>query len=50
MTFTPQNQYSKKDLIACGDGELFGFGNGRLPSDQMLMFDEIESIFDSGGV
>ena len=50
MTFTPQNQYSKKDLIACGDGELFGIGNGRLPSDQMLMFDEIESIFDSGGV
>ena len=49
MTFTPQNQYSKKDLIACGDGELFGIGNGRLPSDQMLMFDEIESIFDSGG-
>ena len=50
MTFVPQNQYSKKDLIACGDGELFGIGNGRLPSDQMLMFDEIESIFDSGGV
>ena len=50
MTFSPQNQYSKKDLIACGDGELFGIGNGRLPSDQMLMFDEIESIFDSGGV
>ena len=50
MTFIPQNQYSKKDLIACGDGELFGVGNGRLPSDQMLMFDEIESIFDSGGV
>ena len=50
MTFIPQNQYSKKDLIACGDGELFGIGNGRLPSDQMLMFDEIESIFDSGGV
>ena len=50
MTFTPQNQYSKKDLIACGDGELFGIGNGRLPSDQMLMFDEIESIFDSGGI
>ena len=45
MTFIPQNQYSKKDLIACGDGELFGIGNGRLPSDQMLMFDEIESIF-----
>ena len=50
MTFIPQNQYSKKDLITCGDGELFGIGNGRLPSDQMLMFDEIESIFDSGGV
>ncbi len=50
MTFIPQNQYSKKDLIACGDGELFGVGNGRLPSDQMLMFDEIESIFDSGGI
>ena len=50
MTFIPKNKYTKKDLIACGDGELFGTGNGRLPSDQMLMFDEIKSIFDSGGV
>ena len=49
MTFIPKISIPRK-ISLHGDGELFGIGNGRLPSDQMLMFDEIESIFDSGGV
>ena len=47
MTFIPQESYSKKELIECGNGALFTKdGDGRLPSDQMLMFDEITSIND----
>ena len=50
MTFISQNSYSKDDLIACANGELFTKpGDGRLPSDQMLMFDEISNIDNSGG-
>ena len=30
--FVPQNQYSKQDLIDCGNGKLFNEGDGRLPS------------------
>ena len=40
--FSPQNSYTKDDLVACSNGELFTKdGDGRLPSDQMLMFDEM---------
>ena len=50
MTFIPQESYSKKDLVECGNGNLFTKdGDGRLPSDQMLMFDEITSINNFGG-
>ena len=50
MTFVPKNSYSKNDLISCANGELFTKeGDGRLPSDNMLMFDEISDINDSGG-
>ena len=49
--FSPQNSYTKDDLIACSNGELFTKnGDGRLPSDQMLMFDEITNIDDFSGV
>ena len=45
MTFVPQNNYSKHDLIDCANGDLFTKdGDGRLPSDEMLMFDEIKNI------
>ena len=44
MTFIPAPSYTKDDLIACGDGDLFGPGNGRLPADEMLMFDSIDQI------
>ena len=50
MTFIPQESYSKKDLVECGNGNIFTKdGDGRLPSDQMLMFDEITSINNFGG-
>ena len=50
MTFIPQTKYSKEELIECGNGKLFTKdGDGRLPSDEMLMFDEIININDFGG-
>lgn len=50
MSFAPKNNYSKDDLIACSNGELFTKdGDGRLPSNQMLMFDEINNIDNCSG-
>ena len=50
MSFAPKSNYSKDDLIACSNGELFTKdGDGRLPSDQMLMFDEINKIDNCSG-
>ena len=51
MSFNPKNKYSKEELVACSNGELFTKeGDGRLPSDLMLMFDEISNIDDHSGV
>ena len=51
MTFNPKNKYSKEELVACADGKLFTKdGDGRLPSDLMLMFDEISNINNHSGV
>ena len=49
MTFKPASSYTKKDLIACGNGDLFGPKNGRLPADEMLMFDSIDEIDQISG-
>ena len=49
MNFDQSSSYSKEDLIDCGNGELFGPKNGRLPVNEMLMFDRIESIDNDGG-
>jgi len=50
MSFIPKSSYSKNELIDCSNGKLFTkLGDGRLPSDNMLMFDEIVDINDSGG-
>ena len=50
MSFIPKSSYSKNELIDCSNGKLFTKpGDGRLPSDNMLMFDEIVDINDSGG-
>lgn len=44
-----QNSYDKAALEACGRGELFGPGNSKLPTDNMLMLDRIVSITEDGG-
>ena len=50
MSFISKSSYDKNELIDCSNGELFTkSGDGRLPSDNMLMFDEIVDINDSGG-
>lgn len=44
-----KNNYSKDELIACGQGILFGEGNAQLPLPNMLMFDRIVSVGTEGG-
>ena len=45
-----KNSYSYDELINCGNGELFGLGNAKLPLPPMLMFDRITEINDNNGV
>ena len=49
MSFVAKESYDKNDLLSCGQGMLFGDGNGRLPTPDMLMFDRINSITKDGG-
>ena len=49
MTFTPENYYSKESIIECANGNLFNKDDGKLPSDNMLMFDLISLINSDGG-
>ena len=49
MIFIPASSYTKDDLVACGNGDLFGPSNGRLPADEMLMFDSIDQIDKTSG-
>ena len=49
MPFIKENNYSRQELLECGEGLLFGKENGRLPTPNMLMFDRISSIQDTGG-
>ena len=44
-----KSAYSYDDLIKCGNGELFGPGNAKLPLPPMLMFDRITEIREDGG-
>jgi 3-hydroxyacyl-[acyl-carrier protein] dehydratase/trans-2-decenoyl-[acyl-carrier protein] isomerase len=41
--------FTRDQLIACGHGQMFGPGNGRLPLPNMLMMDRIVAIDDEGG-
>jgi 3-hydroxyacyl-[acyl-carrier protein] dehydratase/trans-2-decenoyl-[acyl-carrier protein] isomerase len=41
--------FNQADLLACARGEMFGFGNARLPLPPMLMFDRITAISEAGG-
>tara|TARA_B100000963_G_scaffold98475_1_gene85052 strand:+ start:25 stop:525 length:501 start_codon:yes stop_codon:yes gene_type:complete len=45
-----KNSYSYEELINCGNGQLFGPGNAKLPLPPMLMFDRITEINDVNGV
>tara|TARA_X000001036_G_scaffold87962_1_gene80037 strand:+ start:2832 stop:3350 length:519 start_codon:yes stop_codon:yes gene_type:complete len=47
--FKPQSKYSKEELILCSEGGLFGPEDGKLPSREMLMFDNISLIDNSSG-
>ena len=49
MTFSPKNSYNKEEILECAQGNLFGAENGRLPTPNMLMFDRITKITESGG-
>lgn len=42
-------QFSKEQLLACGEGSLFGTENARLPVPPMLMMDRITKISDEDG-
>jgi 3-hydroxyacyl-[acyl-carrier protein] dehydratase / trans-2-decenoyl-[acyl-carrier protein] isomerase len=44
-----KNSFTYEDLLSCGNGELFGPGNAKLPLPPMLMFDRITEIKDNGG-
>ena len=44
-----KNSYSYNDLITCGNGDLFGQGNAKLPLPPMLMFDRITEINENNG-
>ena len=44
-----KSAYNYDDLIKCGNGELFGPGNAKLPLPPMLMFDRITEIREDGG-
>jgi len=41
--------FSKQDILALSQGDYFGEGNAQLPSDNMLMIDEIDQITQEGG-
>jgi 3-hydroxyacyl-[acyl-carrier protein] dehydratase/trans-2-decenoyl-[acyl-carrier protein] isomerase len=41
--------YNYEELISCGNGELFGPGNAKLPLPPMLMFDRITEINENKG-
>ena len=44
-----KSTYNYDDLIKCGNGELFGPGNAKLPLPPMLMFDRITEIMENEG-
>ncbi len=46
---TEKNNFTKKELLECASGELFGAGNAQLPAPPMLMLDRIVSITEDGG-
>jgi 3-hydroxyacyl-[acyl-carrier protein] dehydratase / trans-2-decenoyl-[acyl-carrier protein] isomerase len=49
LKFMKKNSFDYNDLISCGNGDLFGPGNAKLPLPPMLMFDRITEINDDNG-
>lgn len=49
MTTERQHSFTYDELLKCGNGELFGEGNARLPIPPMLMMDRIIEINADGG-
>ncbi len=49
MSAHNQHSFSKEDLIASGNGTLFGEGFAQLPSDNMLMVDRVTNMTNDGG-
>ncbi len=47
--FEPRSHYDQAELIACGQGQLFGPGNAQLPVPPMLMVDRVTEISATGG-
>jgi len=45
-----KSSYTREELLMSGRGELFGPQNAQLPLPNMLMFDRITHIADTGGV
>ena len=45
-----KSSYNYEELISCGNGELFGPGNAKLPLPPMLMFDRITEINENNGI
>lgn len=44
-----KNSYNHDELLACGQGKLFGPDSPRLPAPPMLMFDRVTTINREGG-
>ncbi len=44
-----KSSFTYEELIACGEGNLFGPGNAKLPLPNMLMMDRITHISEEGG-
>ena len=45
-----KTSYTYQELIDCGNGNLFGEGNAKLPLPPMLMFDRITKISEDNGL
>ena len=45
-----KSSYTYQELIDCGNGNLFGEGNAKLPLPPMLMFDRITKISEDTGL
>lgn len=49
MSAHDQNSFTKQELIASGEGTLFGEGFAQLPKDNMLMVDRVTNMTSEGG-